>query len=562
MQKRSIFYIAILLCFLLFSNVFALDEYPRERIKDFNVDITINKNSTLLIKENIIYDFANLEKHGIYRTIPLKDIGSIQVKSVLDEFNNPYTFETSKESNYLKIKIGDPNNLITGQHIYTVIYEVKGGLRFFKDHDELYWNITGNEWQVPIDSSRATIHLPQNILKDNLEFACFTGAYGLKESSCYWQVNEGGAVFFESLKSFNPGEGLTTVLGWPKGIISQPFIYSLPSWLTDFWSFFIPIFTLIFLFWWWWVRGRDFPVRKPIIAQYEPPKDLKPAEVGAIMNQKIGKNDISATIIDLAVRDYLKIKEIKKTGISAVFHKNDYEIIKLKDFKNSPDLAGFEIEFLDTHFGDKESLKTSEFALNFSGPANSLFGRLTVEGYFVSDPQKAGKTFFTIGSFMIGTILWALYIIHISNNVFLPIAILISGILFSIFSLFMPKRTKKGMEAYWYALGLKEYINTAEKYRIQFQEKENIFEKLLPYAIVFGLTEKWAKAFEGIYKTPPVWYDGYYPAGFSPIIFTSSLNSVFSSVHSLSGGGAGGGSGFGGGGSSGGGGGGGGGGNW
>lgn len=126
----------------------------------------------------------------------------------------------------------------------------------------------------------------------------------------------------------------------------------------------------------------------------------------------------------------------------------------------------------------------------------------------------------------------------------------------------MPKRTEKGAETYWHALGFKEYMRTAEKYRMEFQEKENIFERYLPYAIAFGLTHKWAKAFEGIYTAPPNWYEGNFTA-FSTINFVSSLDRSFSNIGGvLSSRPGGNGSSFSGGGFSGGGGGGGGGGSW
>ena len=182
--------------------------------------------------------------------------------------------------------------------------------------------------------------------------------------------------------------------------------------------------------------------------------------------------------------------------------------------------------------------------------------------YFVSDPQKITKKWLAIGTTII--ILSVLPFMFISSLGFIFfVSLLSSGILFLIFSPFMPKRTKKGTEAYWHSLGFKEYINTAEKYRVQFQEKENIFEKYLSYAIIFGLAEKWAKAFEGIYTTPPSWYEGDFGPRFAAYTFVSSLNRSLSHVNSAfvsrPGGG---GSGFGGGGFSGGGGGGGGGGSW
>lgn len=142
-------------------------------------------------------------------------------------------------------------------------------------------------------------------------------------------------------------------------------------------------------------------------------------------------------------------------------------------------------------------------------------------------------------------------------------ACLLSGLVFIIFSLVMPKRSKKGADLYWQILGFKEYISKAEKYRLQFAEQENLFEKYLPYAIVFSCVSKWTTAFEGIYNTSPSWYEGHYAGGFSSLAFATSFNHAVSSMNqAFSGRGAGSSSGFGGGGFSGGGGGGGGGGSW
>jgi len=104
------------------------------------------------------------------------------------------------------------------------------------------------------------------------------------------------------------------------------------------------------------------------------------------------------------------------------------------------------------------------------------------------------------------------------------VSVVVSFFIVLVFSIFMPKKTTKGTETLWYIMGFKEYIIRAEKYRAQFQEKENIFEKFLPYAIIFGCTKKWAKTFEGIYKTPPSWYQGNSLTVFSVSSFTSSLD--------------------------------------
>ncbi len=551
MQKRLIFFGVILSIglFFNFSSAFA------EEILDFHSDITVQKDSVLLIKETIIYDFGNLQKHGIYRDIPLGN-SDIKIQKVLDENGAPYKYSVSRQGGNLKIKIGDANFTISGAHTYDIFYSVSGGLRFFGDHDELYWNVTGNDWQVPIGNSSEKITLPQKPAENNLQFACFAGFYGSKTSECNWQADAQGNIIFESTRNFSSGEGLTIVLGWPKGLVKQSIFTPLIIWFKNFWPIFIPILVFIFLFRKWWKKGRDIPLKGPIIAQYEPPENLRPAQVGVIMRQNFSPVDISATIIDLAVRGYIKIREIEKKGI---FGSKDYEIIKLKD-KNAEDLNDFERALLDRFF--LKSLLSEikkEFYLHMPILKEKIFLTITSLGYFYSNPESVRSRFLLIGT---GMVFLALILGFFSPLLFLAMGA--SGILFIIFSFFMPKRTEKGAEAYWNILGFKEYINAAEKYRLQFAEKENIFEKYLPYAIVFGSVEKWAKAFEGIYKTPPSWYEGHYTGVFTASVFINSFNGALSGMNGMASGGrsGSGGSGFGGGGFSGGGGGGGGGGSW
>jgi len=554
--------------------------FSSEKIKNFFVEITINKDSSFLIKESILYDFGSNLKHGIHRDIPIKDI-KIKVLKVVDEFENPYPFQISKEGGYLKIKIGDPKKLITGQHTYNIFYQVYGGLGFFGDHDELYWNVTGNEWEVPIEKSEVLIHLPEKISEENLKFDCFTGPFGSKEKDCRFRSDDNGNINFQSNGSLRSREGLTIVLGWPKGLIKEPSIIQRFFWnLEIFWPLFIPLFAFIYLFKEWWEKGKDPRIKKTIIAQYEPPDNLRPAEVSLIMKQKVQPRDVSATLIDLAVRGYIKIREvkIKKFGI---FKKNDYELIKLKNFDDfKENLRDYERELLRRIFipkserellssvsGQQTTLLSSlenKFYQNLSKIMKEVYSGISQFKYFTSDPQKVAGKWLTLGMAII-SISFILLIPHFSGFI-LFISLLISGILFCIFSPFMPKRTEKGTEAYWKILGFKEYINTAEKYRAQFYEKENIFEKCLPYAIIFGLVNKWAKAFEGIYNNPPSWYEGDFGPRFTTLIFINSIDRSLSHVNSAflsrPGGGVRGVSGFGVGGFAGGGGGGGGGGSW
>lgn len=533
MSKKLIF-LLLGVCFLLLweENVSGKFDSSSEKIKNFFVKITINKDSSFLVKEEITYDFGENYKHGIYRNIPVRKTKIVVIK-VTDELGNPYRFRVTKEGNYLQIKIGDPNKVIKGEHTYNIFYRVWKEIRFFQNHDELYWNITGNEWEVPIERSGAIVSLPEKIPERNLRFACFTGFVGSQVSDCNFRLKENGEILFESQKSFLPREGLTIVLGWPKGVVQKPSLVQKIFWdFEDFWPLLIPVFVFIFLFNKWWREGKDPKIKKPIVAQYEPPDDLRPAEVGLILNQRITGKEITATLVDLAVRGYIKIKEIPRNDI---FKKVDYELINLKNFNNpQEELREYEREILNKIFDSKDNILISnlknKFRYHLLSIIEKIYSGIAKFEYFVSEPQKIQRRLTGIGVGV--TALGFVFGIFFRNYILL-ISVFLSGILFLIFAPFMPKRTSKGIEAYWQILGFKEYINTAEKYRLQFQERENIFEEFLPYAIIFGLVEKWLRAFEGIYKIHPQWYEGSYHGAFSSQEFFRSFNPFLNSMNDI-----------------------------
>lgn len=639
-----------LVCFimLLLLSLSTLDQvgafnFTPEKIEEFNVQVDIQKDSSFLVKESIVYNFGSLHRHGIYRIIPTKGIRISKI-NLFDDQGQRYKFTVSQGFGSVEIKIGDPQKLITGRHTYNIVYRVEGGVLFFKDHDELYWNVTGNEWKIPIEKATAVVRLPEETSQENLKFACYTGFYGSKASNCDYFVNQKGEIEFSTTKSLSSYEGLTIVLGFPKGTVKEPgFWQKLISGFQKYWPFLIPLAVFIYLFWKWFKYGRDPKIKKAIVPQYEPPDDLRPAQIKAILKQKLIPRDLAATLIDLAVRGYIKIRELKKEHF---FSKKDYELIRLKP-NEEDSLLPYEKKFLEIIFGVKEKIRLSEVRKkNTQGSDraiyNKCFQKLTEGGYFSENPQKvfnrwvsagivviilpwvllaltdknfdlifvfwialaisiplliklfskkggrqkfsltmnlSGESFFKIilaGLIFAGIYGMILFLFSFISSLFSDFlvgstfyyficAVSISGVLFLIFARIMPKKTKKGADAYWKILGFRDFIKTAEKYRAQFYEKENIFEEYLPYAIIFGLTDKWAKAFEGIYQKQPDWYEGRSFGTFSTVAFVSSLNSSlshFNSAFASSAGAAGGHSGLGGGGFSGGGFGGGGGGSW
>ncbi|MBU1177875.1 DUF2207 domain-containing protein [Patescibacteria group bacterium] len=544
-------------------------ELYTEKIQNFDVHIAVNEDSSINVTEKIVYDFAELQRHGIYRDIPYKYKargGRFSVKlsdfKVVDEKDDGYAYTVSKQDDKKRIKIGDADRYVSGVHAYLISYKVQRALNYFGEHDELYWNATGLEWQVPINWSGATIKLPQEITPDKLQTACYTGVYGSTTSACQIEVKENGEVTFITDGQLRAYEGLTIVVGWPKGVVSQPALLQRTIWfLQDNYYFFLPFIVFAFSFAYWWIRGRDPKMQGAVVAEYEAPDGLSPAEIGTIVDGKVDNKDITAELIDLAIKGYLKIKQ---TGLG----KKDYRLIKLKE----PDSlsSDYDKKLMEGLFGSGNEIEMKTLVNSFYKDmkiiSNQIYTAVTSQGYYAKNPVRAkfGCLFIVgiialFGSFWLGGIM---------TNFFFGASVFISGLIMMIFSMFMPKRTSKGTETLRRILGFKEFLNVTEKERLKFHNPPKMvpkmFEKLLPYAMALGVEGKWAKNFENIYKQQPDWYEGYQGGSFNSIYLTSALSTFSTNSASVmvsqpsssasggsgfSGGGSGGGGGGGGGGS-------------
>ena len=529
-MKKLLIFLIIIFGLFVSANAFAA-----EKINSFDAEIKINVDASINISERIEYDFGSAQKHGIFRDIPIKYQargGNFALRisniSVADANGAPYQFTTSHPDDNIQIKIGDPNIEITGRHIYIINYTIKRAINFFNDHDELYWNITGNDWPVAIGSASAKITLPQKIASADIQADCFAGPFGsaIRCNSDFMQSGTTDYVGFDNnhLSAYN---GLTIVVGFPKGIVMKPsnFEVALET-AKDNWIIGLPILTLIICLYLWYTRGRDPNGRGIIIAQYEPPDNLTPAEVGTIADEHAQNKDITAEIIYLATLGYLKIKQTENKIL--IFTSKDYELELLKD--DFSQLNEFQKTIMNGLFKEAaaKTVKLSDlknkFYKDLKEAKNKVYQSTTDKGYFAGNPNKARGIFVAIGAvllfsdFFLGAIFGTIGII----------SLIASGIIVILFGIFMPARTKKGVETKEHILGLKLYMSVAEARRLEFhsapEKKPEVFEKLLPYAMALGVEKEWAKQFEGIYNVQPGWYSG--PAGiaFNAAFFASSMS--------------------------------------
>ena len=608
--------------------------------------INVNKDSTIDVTERQTLAFTG-NFHAVERDISLKDISGATNISVADiTTGEPLTessgrldvldpaswgkFAVWKDTNSNAEDVEWYFNLENATHTWAVSYKVHGAIAFDQSYDRLYWNVF-SDYTVPVERADVSVILPEAVPATAINETYYR-TFPPTASGTVPSYASGTFAF--SADAFAPYEAFTIDATWPKGIVSQQAFW----W--DLFSLYLPaivmagiiLLCLLFLFLWWLfaIKLKERPGN--IIPQYEPPDGLRPAIAEAVATEKVTSKSFAATIVDLAVRGWVRIDEDnEKTGllanimtvalpviIAAVIGcvllsfavsagstglltiilltiifvaalvpavmtirrqrtKKDYRITLLKDFTNDAELKEYEKKYLSLIFsvGDGKSVSTKDFkmmglrAREFYKDIMALRQEIGAEANIETNAFAVFHVKKTNASPVISYFLiFAVYIFSTTFELDWFWAALISaiGIAATVWIVVrMTRRTAQGKILHDEWLGFKMYLEVAEKYQLQ-NLTPDLFEKYLPYAMIFGIEKKWAKVFERASITVPAphWYGGYAVVGamnmvstgaaFSATAFSTSFSSSFSSaIASSFGGGAGGGGGFGGGGAGGGG---------
>jgi uncharacterized membrane protein len=327
----------------------------------------------------------------------------------------------------------------------------------------------------------------------------------------------------------------------------------------------IPLIAFFVMFWLWWTRGRD-PQRLAISVQYEPPDKLTPGECGTLVDNEAAMRDITATLVDLAVKGYLTIEQKEESHLLGLTHSKDYIFHLKKPPTEWAAARSHEQEMLSALFdaGASADVALSELQNHFYTrlPAirDRIFSALMSDGYYLHRPDTVKQGYIGAG-LVIGGLLVFGGVGYLQNATGIAagswiLAGIATGLVICIFGWFMSARTITGARALEKVLGFEEFLGRVEKDQIERLEKTpELFEKFLPYAMALQVEKKWVQAFAGIALQPPQWYQGSYGGGFTAFYLVNDLNmmsvqagSVMTSAPRSSGG-----SGFGGGGGSGGG---------
>lgn len=516
-------------------------------IQEMRSEFVLSKDSTMTVTEWITADCGNtLDKHGIFRTIPTEvrtDAETIKTPVELfsiTDFNGKkyaYTETDNRSDGTVTWKIGDPSKTVQGVNRYKIVYVVKNVIRPQGASDEFYWNIGGNFWELPTDAFRADIVFPQSV-KEVAELSFYAGMLGSKENSLVtksWKNDR--TLSFVATKVLLPGEGVTVSVSVPSGIFEA---YQLGFW--EQYGEYLWIILPMLVFWWgfkiWRKYGDDPRWDKVIIPEYEIPDGLSTLELGVLSTNGTLKNEfLTAAIIELAVKGALRIKE---TTEKILFFKTTEYVLE-KQIDSGILLNPHQQLLLDALFQTGNEVKLSSLKNSFYKSVLAIKKQVIAslsEKELIEKKGLSYRVWFIVLSGVMGFL--AFWLFGGDRYVGGGSALFATGIAI-IFGLIMPKRTEKGVKVNWKIQGLKLYMETAEKERQRFHEKEGLFETLLPVAMVFGMTTAWIQKIRDIYGEEymknyhPSWFMASGMGDFDVDSFSSHIDSLSSAIASNTG---------------------------
>lgn len=585
-QKITASIIAVILPLLLVSmptrSVYAQD--PDDfTVTSFSGDYYLDKNSenrsTLTVVETITAIFPQTDQnHGIERAVPAEYDGhtvDLTVQSVQDAQKIPQPFTTYESNNNIVLRIGSPSEYVHGSQTYVITYVLQDVTKNFDNHDEFFWDINGTQWAQPFGKVTARVHLSKALSKAyDGRVRCYAGSEGSTAQNCKVtpSTEEDWLMMQFTAQKLGPYQGMSVVVGFkPQTFVGyqKTFWEKTQAILFKVWliiNILVPIAGTVWLLSYWRRFGKTPVGKGTIIPEYIPPKDIS-----VLTGSRIIKRlpfGITAQIMDLCVRHYVKLyqKEAKKLFGT----KRTYE---LELARQPHGLFSEELEVIEMIFGAKPKIGSKV-------PLGSLQNKLhrkaaalqkkvrndaVTNGYYEDRAVQRKKLYWS------GGILLFLSVCLLSPGIFLL------GIAVMIVASNMWQLTDKGVVTRDYLLGLKEYMQMAEADRIKALQSPagvseavidvsdnkqlvKLYERLLPYAIIFGIESDWIKQFADLYTEPPEWYGGNWTAFNAAVLATSindfkgvsmttfssptdSTSSGFSSGGSVGGGGGGGGGG-------------------
>jgi len=596
MQKFFLCTLLFFLCTVIYGQN---DDYDKtvdrkERIIHFHSDIVIDTTGMIRVTESIrVFANGNDIKRGIVRSIPVyrtdkygkKQKMKIDIISVICNGHRE-NYKTENAGDNKEIYIGNPDVYLNpGVYEYIITYESPGQIGFFDDYDELYWNVTGNEWEFYIEEASALITLPDDAR--SLNVSCYTGFYGSTEMYCSSR-EAGNQIYFETSEILAARMGFTVAVSFPRDIIKRP---PPPTPLELFWEKYkhhisalicLLIFG-IFFFYTWRKVGRD-PEKPVVIPTFRPPHDRSPAVTRYLYKRKYDDKIFTAALVGMAVKKAIRISnKNKQYTLEPVERKENLneEEQRIYDtlFTNNKSIAVTDTnhqKFANTNLNLIKSLQTSwnlkdYFLKNLKyvglGLALTLAliilyiivtGNITREATFlftvpfiglvamlialkknnknclINSLKYIGLVIFGTFSLFMSMVALSVAATLLGDNWITGVFLLVMLISYGIYVYLIKAPTELGAQTASELDGFKMYLKTAEEHRLNFltppEKTPELFEKLLPYAIALDVENEWGQKFTDVLKQfnyVPDWYNSDKP--FIPSAFPSTFARSFTS---------------------------------
>ncbi|MCB0330233.1 MAG: DUF2207 domain-containing protein [Bdellovibrionales bacterium] len=480
----------------------------QERITNYDVDILVRKDSSLIVTEQItVFAGGQDIKRGIYRDFPTDYKGPRGLNyrvgfDVLEVLKNgkqePY--HVTPHANGKRVYIGDKNVfLASGIYQYTLRFKTNFQLGFFEDHDELYFNAIGHGWVFPVEQVSVSVELPDGITADKIKAEGYTGPQGAKGQDYRVDSLSDSAVKFSLTRSLNPYQGFTIVVTWPKGFVEEP--SQLTRLLSMLWANLdngvgiVGLLALVFFYATSWSRVGKDPDPGTIIPRFEAPTNVTPFGIRYIQDMGYSNRCFTALLYDLAVRGFLRLEE---SGGSFTLH-------RLKDDFSDESLLEVERKVLLKLFPGSQAIR------KIDKKDWSVFKKCGEEVGKSLKAKHLEKTFLSNDSYFWAGIVFTVCVCGLMfgasgfnpDEFFDPVNLSLGGVMVlaaGIFKFLIKAPTKLGRKVMDEIAGYKMYLKTAERDRLgnlaPAEITPELYEKHLPYAVALGVDQDWTKNFE------------------------------------------------------------------
>ena len=541
-----------------------------ERILSFDSQIAVQADGSLDVTETITVRVENVAiNHGIYRDFPTRyrashgrrvKVGFQLIDTLLDGQAEPSKVET--RANGVRIRIGSADRTVPpGEHIYTIRYRATRMLGRFDGYDELYWNVTGNGWDFPIDQASATVTLPSPARFG--QRSAYTGRQGSAEQSARVVEEQPGSIRFVTTRPLYSREGLTVAVAFPKGVVAEPAESTRLGWLLSDWA--PPLAgaagllgVLAYLYYAWRKAGRD-PLPGTVVPLFSPPDELSPAAMRYIVEQQLDNRGFAASLVDAAVKGHVRLVEedggwfggsdrrierystgeirpleaAESAALDALVSRDDSILM---DQKNHAYFSRAK-KILSDRFGEAYDGKLFLRNLGWMSAAVVAFmaavwlaaaAVVLAEGaghqllillsaaclaiaalifHAAPNEKSTGRCLFSLVALIVGGVgsVLAIPIIPeaLKTGNWIPLAIPLIGLPFVISSFFwMSAPTREGRAVLDRIAGFKQYLSITEADRLDRMQAPKdsleLFERFLPYAIALGVENRWADRYTGL----------------------------------------------------------------